>query len=97
MCSAVSTRLQSNVLSLERLTFEYKSNKSVLNLEILHPMIDRVNRVINFMNHLLFVRKAFIPIFRPIVPFLHVKKFVVVGVKTWILVLSFEPKLNNFS
>ena len=30
------------------------------------------------MNHLLFVRKAYIPNFRPLVPFLHVKKFVVV-------------------
>ena len=53
------------------------------------------------MNHLIFVRKAYIPNFRPLVPFLHVKKFVwvvggwVVGVKTWILVLSFRPKLNK--
>ena len=52
------------------------------------------------MDQLIFVRKAYIPNFRPLVPFLHVKKFVVVGgwwvgVKTWILVLSFKPKLNN--
>ena len=48
--------------------------------------------------------------FRPLVPSLHVKKFVVggwrstaymvvqhglYGVKPWILVLSFRPKLNN--
>ena len=59
--------------------------------------------IINFMNHLLFVRKAYIPNFRPLEPFLHVKKFVVVGgggggvvgVKTCILVLNFKPKLNN--
>ena len=51
------------------------------------------------MDHLIFVRKAYIPNFRPLVPFLHVKKFVVVGgcvgAKTWILVLSFIPNLNN--
>ena len=47
------------------------------------------------MNHLIFARKAYIQNFRPLVPFLHVKKFVVVGVKTWILVLSFKPKLNK--
>ena len=54
------------------------------------------------MNHLIFARKAYIPNFRPLVPFLPVKKFVVVGgwvvgVKTWILVLSCKPKLNNLS
>ena len=51
------------------------------------------------MNPLIFVRKSCIPNFRPLVPFLHVKKFVVVGgwmgVKIWILVLSFKPKLNK--
>ena len=58
------------------------------------------------MNHLIFVREAYIPNFRPLVPFLHVKKFVGVGgggcwvggwvgVKTWILVLSFKPKLHK--
>ena len=31
------------------------------------------------MNHLIFVRKAYIPNFRPPVPFLDVKKFEVVG------------------
>ena len=46
------------------------------------------------------MRKAYVPNFRPLVPFLHVKKFVVVGggwvgVKIWISVLSFRPKLNN--
>ena len=59
-------------------------------------MLDRVK-----VNYLIFMTKAYIPNFRPLVPFLHVKKFVVgggwwVGVKTWILVLSFKPKLNNF-
>ena len=51
------------------------------------------------MNHLVFVSKACVPNFRLLAPFLHVKKFVVggwwVGVKTWILVLSFKPKLNK--
>ena len=58
------------------------------------------------MNHHIFVRKAYIPSFIPLVPFIYVKKFVVVGggwrvvggwvgVKTWILVLSFKPKLNK--
>ena len=35
--------------------------------------------IINFMNHLIFGRKAYIPNFRPIVPFVHFKKFVVMG------------------
>ena len=38
------------------------------------------------------------PNFRPLVPFLHVKKFVVGGgwgVKIWILVLGLKPKLNK--
>ena len=44
------------------------------------------------------MRKASIPNFIPLVSFLHVKKFVVgggwvVGVKTWILVLSFRAKI----
>ena len=49
------------------------------------------------MDHLIFVRKAYIPNFRPLVPFLHVKKFVVVGggwVLNWILVLRFGPNLE---
>ena len=44
--------------------------------------------IINFMNHLIFVREAYIPNFRPLVPFLHVKKFVVVG-GGWVLKLGF--------
>ena len=40
------------------------------------------------------------PNFRPLAPFLHVEKFALggvwwVGVKTWILVIRFKPKLNN--
>ena len=50
--------------------------------------------IINFMNHLIFVKEAYIPNFRRLVPFLHVKKFVVVGAKVD-LVLSFKPKLNK--
>ena len=55
------------------------------------------------MDHLIFVRKAYIPNFRPLVPFLHVKKFVVGGgwwggggwwVLNWILVLRFGPNLE---
>ena len=50
------------------------------------------------MDHLIFVRKAYIPNFRPLVPFLHVKKFVVgggwVGVKVDFSV-KLRPKLNN--
>ena len=47
------------------------------------------------MDHLIFVRKAYIPNFRP---FLHVKKFVVVG--GWVGVkvdfsVKLRPKLNN--
>ena len=49
------------------------------------------------MDHLIFVRKAYIPNFRPLVPFLHVKKFVVVG---WAGVkvdfsVKLRPKLDN--
>ena len=48
------------------------------------------------MDHLIFVRKAYIPNFRPLVPFLHVKKFVVGGwVLKWILVLSLDPSLTT--
>ena len=49
------------------------------------------------MTHLIFVRKAYIPNFRPLVPLLHVKKFVVggwVGVKVNFSV-KLGPKLNN--
>ena len=46
----------------------------------------------NFMNHLIFVRKSYIPNFRPLVPFLHVKKFVVVG-GGWVGVKTFSVKL----
>ena len=50
------------------------------------------------MDHLIFVRKAYIPNFRPLVSFLHVKKFVVgggwVGVKVDFSV-KLRPKLNK--
>ena len=46
------------------------------------------------MGHIILVRKAYIPNFIPLITFLYVKKFVV-GVKTWILVLSLRYKLNN--
>ena len=62
-------------------------------------MLDRVKGVKSFKDHLIFVRYDYIPNFRPPVPSLHVKKFVVggwvggwVGVKSWILVLSFRAK-----
>ena len=60
-------------------------------------MLGRVKGLKNIMDHLLFVRKAYIvPNFRPLVPFLHVKKFVVGGwVLKWILVLSLDPSLTN--
>ena len=45
------------------------------------------------MDHHIFVRKAYILNFRPLVPFLHVKKFVV-GVKGDFSV-KLRPKLNN--
>ena len=47
------------------------------------------------MNHLIFVRLAYIPNFRPLVPSFMLKSLWWVGVKTWILVLSFKPKLNK--
>ena len=70
-------------------------------LKIFGPCYVGLRGLTNFMDHLIFVRKAYIPNFRPLVPFLHVKKCVVVGgwwvgVKTCILVLSCNPKLNNF-
>ena len=54
--------------------------------------------VLNFMNHIIFVRKAYIPNFRPLVPSLHVKKFVVGGwvavvVGGWVLKEDFSVKL----
>ena len=61
-------------------------------------MLDRLKRVSSFMDYLIFGRKACIANFIPLVPFLHVKKFVVGGgggCSKWILVLSFRPKLNN--
>ena len=51
--------------------FDYKS-ESAFKVEIFH-----LRWVINFMNHLIFVRKAYMLNRSPIVPFLHVKKFVV--------------------
>ena len=74
-------------------------------------MLDMVKEGQNLLDHIILVRKAYITNFRPLVPSLHVKKFVVggcrstafmvaqhglYGVKTWILVLSFRPKLNNY-
>ena len=44
------------------------------------------------MDHIILVRQAYIPNFIPLVPSLHVKKFVV-----GVLVLSFRPKLNKIS
>ena len=45
------------------------------------------------MDHLIFLRKAYILNFRPLVPFLHVKKFVVGGWVGggggWVLKLGF--------
>ena len=65
-------------------------------LKIFDPVLGRVKGLTNFMDHLIFVRKAYIPNFRPLVPFLHVKKFVVGGlVLKWILVLSSRPKLKK--
>ena len=59
------------------------------------PCLIGLREVKSFINHLILVRLAYIPNFRPLVLSLHVKKFVV-GVKTWILVLlRFRPKLNN--
>ena len=51
------------------------------------------------MLHESFVVKAYILNFRPLVPFLHVKKFVVGGgwVLKWILVLSLDPSLTIIS
>ena len=52
----------------------------------------------NFLDHLIFVGKADIQNLRLLVPFLHVKRFMVVGgwwVLKLILVLSFKPKVNN--
>ena len=46
-------------------------------------------RVKSFIDHLILVRYAYIPNFRPLASCLHVKKFVVVGL---ILMLSFRPK-----
>ena len=42
-------------------------------------MRDRVKGVKNFVDHLILVREAYVPNFRPFVPKLHVKKFVVGG------------------
>ena len=46
-------------------------------------MLDRVKGwggVPNFLDHLIFVSKPYIPNLRPLGPFLHVEKFVVVVV-----------------
>ena len=48
-------------------------------LEIFHPILDRVKVVLNLMTHLIFVGKAYIPNFRPLLPYLHVKKFLLGG------------------
>ena len=49
---------------------EYKPD-SWLKLEIIHPMLNKV------MEHLILMKKAYIPNLRPLVPSFHVKKFVV--------------------
>ena len=46
------------------------------------------------MDHHIFVRKAYIPNFIPLVPFLHVKKFMVVG-GWWVLDFSVKPKIKT--
>ena len=43
------------------------------------------------MKHLIFVRRAYMPNFIPLVLFLHINKFVVVG--GWVLKLGFSVKL----
>ena len=50
-----------------------------LKLKMSDPVLGRVKVVTNFIDHLIFVRKAYIPNFRPLVPFHHGKKFVVGG------------------
>ena len=57
-------------------------------------MLDSVKVDYKLNESSFFVMKPYVPNFRPLVPFLYVKKFVV-GVKTWILVLSFKSKLNK--
>ena len=49
-------------------------------LEIFYPLLDRVKEGgPNFLDLLIFVSKPYIPILRPLGPFLQVEKFVVVG------------------
>ena len=50
-------------------------------------MLDRVKVDYKLDESSFFVRKPYIPNFRPLVPFLHVKKFVVGG--GWVLKLGF--------
>ena len=44
------------------------------------------------MNHLIFVRKAYMLNRLPLVPFLHVEKFVVGGGGGWVLKVDFSVK-----
>ena len=66
-----------NKTSVESVKLGKTSNLSKnLSLKFSTPLKIGLRRIINVMNHLIFVRKAYIPNFRPQVPFLHVKKFV---------------------
>ena len=60
-------------------------------------MLDRVKGwgvgVPNFLDHLIFVSKPYIPNLRPLGPFLHVEKFVVVVGGGWVLKVNFSVKL----
>ena len=68
-------------------------------LNIFDPVLGRVKGAYKLHGSSYFVRKAYITNFRPLVPFLHVKKFVVGGgwvLGGWILVLSLDPSLTKF-
>ena len=70
------TRLKSEVLSLEKLWILVQDWVQVI-LEIFYPLGDRVKGGFpNFLDHIIFVIKPYIPNFIPLGPFLHVKKFV---------------------
>ena len=61
------------------------------------PVLKRVKGgVLNFLDHLIFVSKPYIPNLRPLGPFLHVEKFVVGGGWWWwwwVLKVNFSVKL----
>ena len=70
-------------------------------MEFFHPILNRVKwgqGHTDSLDHHIFVRKAYIPNLIPLVPFLHVEKFVVGGgggVKVDFSVKFKKPKLNN--